>query len=345
MRKITVIISCYNVEKYIDRCLTSITVQTIGIENLEIILIDDASTDNTWEHLQIWEQKYCDNIILIRQDTNSRQGTARNIGLQYASADWIAFVDADDWLEPDYFEQLYRPALQYACDVVCCSEERDFSDTLTYFNKKDREVEEDWYLVPDTEAVRKEVIATRILGGEAAWGKLVRKKFLIDHEIFFPEHLAYEDRIWYTLMHVYASGIYIVGKKLYHYFVNDQSIVLKKNVDHHIDWLTVCLMKWTEFERRGLLEKYRQELEFDCMDDALGFLKIIILRYDHPSFSLFQLVREILHERVPDYKANPYYMRYDGIYPILLEKLYEEPFSKNDFQRLVDFAKKAWEVQ
>ena len=96
MKKISVIIPCYNVVRWIDRCMTSIAAQTMGIECLEIICIDDASSDGTWEHLQKWEQSFPEQIILIRQEVNRRQGAARNLGLQYASADWIAFVDADD---------------------------------------------------------------------------------------------------------------------------------------------------------------------------------------------------------------------------------------------------------
>ena len=109
MKKISVIIPCYNIAPWIDRCMASIAVQTIGLDDLEVICIDDASTDGTWEHLQRWERKFPDHILLIRQDVNRRQGAARNLGLQYASAPYIAFVDGDDQLEPDYFEQLYAP--------------------------------------------------------------------------------------------------------------------------------------------------------------------------------------------------------------------------------------------
>ena len=107
MAEISVIIPCYNVESYIDRCLTSITSQTIDLSLLEIICIDDASTDNTWSKLQAWETTYPENIMIIHCDENGRQGTARNIGLQYASAPWIAYIDSDDWIELDYFEKLY----------------------------------------------------------------------------------------------------------------------------------------------------------------------------------------------------------------------------------------------
>ena len=91
MKKVSIIIPCYNVERWIDRCMTSIAVQTMGIDDLEIICIDDASTDGTWKHLQKWEQSFPENVLLIRLEENRRQGAARNIGLQYASAEWISF--------------------------------------------------------------------------------------------------------------------------------------------------------------------------------------------------------------------------------------------------------------
>ncbi len=96
MKKISVIIPCYNVSSYIDRCMRSITGQTIGMDKLELICVDDASTDDTWEYLQKWEQ--------------------------------LSFVDADDWLEPDYFERLYAPAIGGRYDVVCCGFIRDASE-------------------------------------------------------------------------------------------------------------------------------------------------------------------------------------------------------------------------
>ena len=145
------------------------------MDSLEIICIDDASTDDTWEHLQKWEKLLPDQVLLIRQEVNRRQGTARNIGLQYASSEWIAFVDGDDWLEPDYFELLYKPVQKYSCDVVCCDAERDFSDSLVYFKEDQRGDGEDLYLAADTEETRKQLIAMSAVG-EAAWGKIIRKR-------------------------------------------------------------------------------------------------------------------------------------------------------------------------
>lgn len=182
MKKISVIIPCYNVAAYIDRCLMSIEAQTMGMEELEIICIDDASADSTWVHLRKWEQMYPENILLIQQKVNRRQGAARNLGVRYASADWIAFVDADDWLEPDYLEQLYGPAIKYECDIVSCEILQDVSDTLTCFDEVARTGEmKEQYIVVDMGKTRSLLFKDHLLDGGVP-GKLIRKSFLMEYE-------------------------------------------------------------------------------------------------------------------------------------------------------------------
>lgn len=343
MADISVIIPCFNVELYVDRCLNTITSQTIGIDALEIICIDDASIDSTWNHLQKWEQKYPDNITLVRCDVNSRQGTARNIGLQYASADWIAFIDADDWIELDYFEKLYRITQQGECDIVVCQSERDSSDSLTFFKDKATD-KEDRFMLIDTVEKRRLFIYLQSIG-YSAWGKLIRKNILTDNQIFFPDNLAYEDCCWGSLLHFYVSRIYFVEEKLYHYFVNNKSTVLKKDANYHTDFLTVHYIKWNEWECRGLLDDYREELEYEFISSCyLGFLKIIFLRYTEPSYSLYLLLKEITLKRIPDYRQNKYISQgLTEFYHTLLESLLL-PLNKAQFTQLAEYAKAYWNI-
>ena len=341
-RKISVIIPCYNVASYIDRCLTSITVQTIGFDCLEIICIDDASTDDTWRHLQKWEQSFPENVLLIRQKVNQRQGTARNIGLQYASAEWIAFVDADDWLEPDYFEQLYGPTERYICDVVACSTKVDYASSLVYFNEEDREGGER-YIQAATREKKKNMLLYKPLG-EGPCAKIIRKALLLKHQIFFPEMLTYEDNYWVSLLHVYTDCAYVAEKKLYHYFVNPKSTIYKHNAAYHVDWITIQLMKWKDQEIRGLLEKYREELECDLLYNAVCFMKTLALRYDQPPFSCYQLEKQVLCQRIPDYKKNPYAHIFQGIAGLLLEVLYL-PVDKQGFQAFMKTVKQYYASQ
>ena len=118
VKKISIIVPCFNVSEYINRCLKSLVNQTIGIENIEIILVDDASTDNTLELLESWEKEYSESIMVITYEENLRQGGARNVGLEYASGEYIGFVDADDWVEEDFYEEAYSIAKKGDYDVV-----------------------------------------------------------------------------------------------------------------------------------------------------------------------------------------------------------------------------------
>ena len=99
MKKVSVIIPCYNATKWLPKCFLTLVSQTIGMSELELIFVDDASTDDgaTYAMLQEFERAYPEQILVIYLEKNMRQGGARNIALQYASGEYIAFVDADDF--------------------------------------------------------------------------------------------------------------------------------------------------------------------------------------------------------------------------------------------------------
>lgn len=333
MKKISVIIPCYNVSPYIDRCMRSIVSQTIGMDSIEIICVDDASTDDTWEHLQKWEQLFPMDMIMIQQDVNKRQGAARNLGLKYASAAWVAFVDADDWLEPDYLERLYRPVDQYRCDVVCCGFIRDLSEQKDQPKGSDRKRGKEQYITADTKEIKQKLLRYKTLG-PGAWAKIIRKDLLIKHEIFFPEGLVYEDHYWVPLLHIYVTNIYIIEEDMYHYFWNPCSTVLSREQEHHLDQLTIQMIKWREYGRRGFLQEYRDGLEYDLLWYAVtSFLKTILLFWGEPPFSYFRLGQEIIKQQIPDYRSNPYIDDLSEINRLLLEILYST-IDKDGFHKI-----------
>lgn len=114
--KITVIVPVYNVEKYLQRCISSIIAQTY--ENLEIFLIDDGSTDSSGDICDEYAQQ--DGRITVVHKENAGQAIARNIALDRASGDWIAFLDSDDWIEPDMYKTLLQLAKQTDSDIATC---------------------------------------------------------------------------------------------------------------------------------------------------------------------------------------------------------------------------------
>ncbi|MDE6713739.1 MAG: glycosyltransferase, partial [Lachnospiraceae bacterium] len=178
MAKISIIVPFYNSERYVKRCLDSLLHQTIGLQNLELILVDDASTDRTLDLLKEYEKQYPEQIILIPCSQNGRQGTARNIGLQYATSPYIAFVDSDDWVETDMYEKMYDKITAYNCDIVVCRFVRDDGNMRAETDHKNYDVnkkttgEKDAFINIENDRQREELLVNRKIGG--VWDRLFK---------------------------------------------------------------------------------------------------------------------------------------------------------------------------
>ena len=117
MAVISVIVPVYKVEKFLDRCINSIIQQTFT--NLEIILVDDGSPDRSGEICDEWKMK--DKRIRVIHKENGGLSDARNKGLDVATGDYVAFIDSDDWIDPDMFQLLYDATQKYQADIAECS--------------------------------------------------------------------------------------------------------------------------------------------------------------------------------------------------------------------------------
>lgn len=127
--KISVIIPVYNVELYLNKCLQSITGSTYS--NLEIILINDGSPDNCDKLCKEWELK--DNRIIYIKKENGGVSSARNLGLDKATGNYIAFVDADDYISPFMYERLYTLMIDNEADLVICGRTRILEDKIVNY--------------------------------------------------------------------------------------------------------------------------------------------------------------------------------------------------------------------
>ncbi len=326
---ISIIIPCYNVEKYIDRCFDSLRRQTIGIDRLELILVDDCSTDGTWDKLTAIEASCPDSVMIIHCDENGRQGRARNIGLQYASAPYIGYVDSDDWVEPDMYEKLYAKMSEHGCDIVMCRNWRDTALPGQSIAPKLTGEDDRMFEIDSLEKRRTFLVCGSI--GYGVWDKLFTRNFLLDNHIFFPEGLAYEDHFFATLLYFYAVKIYLLEERLYHYYVNPHSTVLAPDASHHFDILTVDQMMWAECADRGFLTDYRKELEYQFLTLCyLAAMKMICLRLTHIPYEFFLKLKEETLKRIPDYHANPYIKDYVTELNQILLQLLDLPVNEAD---------------
>ena len=301
---ISIIIPCYNVQDYIDRCVKSLVTQTIGIEHLELLFVDDASTDGTVEKLKEWEKKYPDNILIVCCEQNGRQGTARNIGLQYASAPYIGFVDADDWVETDMYEKLYCPICHYQADLSVCYYKRDSGTKELKMGSIGKENE---YFEIKTLKDRK--VLWHMGMGSGVYCKLYRRSLLLDNRIYFPEGMMYEDNYFGAILRQYVRSIVYVKEYLYHYFVNKQSTTVTKNArQHYIDRLQIEEMVLQEYIAKGWIKDFYAEEQIHFIKMYyINTLHILFSRFDAASIpsGLVQGMRKRVLELFPDYAQNP----------------------------------------
>lgn len=304
MKKISVIVPCYNVEKYIDRCINSLVNQTIGLENLELIFVDDASKDGTLDKLFDWEQKYSENIMVIPCKENRRQGAARNIGMQYATGAYIGFVDSDDYVSEEMYDTLYQIAEQETCDAVSCLFVREYEDGSVAMPAEPHKNAGKKIEIKTVEDRRK-YMRSGMPGG--IWSKIYRRELILEHDLYFPEELTYEDNYWSAFLGMELSSYYILNQPMYHYVVNEQSTIMQQNASHHLDRLVIELMKVEEYQRRNLFETFHAEIEFSFLRMYfINSIRILFVRFQEIPYDIIYTMQENVRELFPDYHNNPY---------------------------------------
>ena len=263
--KISVIIPAYNVNKYIDRCLKSIEMQTYDISNLEIILINDSSTDDTLAHLEAIEAKYPDQVILINFENNCGQGAARNVGLSYATGKYVTFIDSDDLIDVSMLYKMAIKAEKYDCDIVECGNTIFSKDTDI---KIVNDLPEPYYLNLTNNDSRKKLIINTC-SKTAVWGKLYRRDFIEGNELRFIEKLVFEDIQFSGLVMFLASSYYRINETLYHYYSNSDGTVFSSYRKERVHQEAIVTEKYiAELYDRDILEniltQFGNELSIYC---------------------------------------------------------------------------------
>ena len=226
--KISVIIPVYNAEKFLRKCLDSVLSQTY--KDYEIILVNDGSKDNSGAICDEYAAKY--DFIRAYHKENGGASSARNYGMRLARGEYINFVDADDWMEPQMYEKLVLAAGE-GVDLVMCNCKRP--DGKDGFNKFNYDLPYGYY---DREKILKCVYPCLIMQEHmdfnpliAPWGKLYKRSLLADNGIYFDEELKFcEDELFSALVSEKMQSFYYLNNEhLYIYYYNPNSTVTSFN--------------------------------------------------------------------------------------------------------------------
>ncbi|MBR6412137.1 MAG: glycosyltransferase [Alphaproteobacteria bacterium] len=272
--KVSVIIPIYNVGKYLRQCLDSVVNQTL--KEIEIIMIDDGSTDSSLAICKEYAKK--DWRIRIYTGENRGLSVARNIGMECAKGECIAFVDSDDYVDALYLEKLYQALIQNKADFSMCNA-RAF-DNDEQVNKQFNS----WF---QTRMHNESYPIDPLLMPQNVWNKLFRREFIQKYQIKFPKGLLMEDNYWNFMVAHYAKRYCVIWDTLYFYRKdNPDSIMVKsrrKNTSMNLDIINVCCAIYDDLKKvndRFLLQKcdefFLQELKWRLRD---GLFEITDLEF------------------------------------------------------------------
>ena len=216
---ISVIVTAYNIQDYLPRCLESLLGQTY--ERLEIIVVDDGSTDGTAEICDRYARK-CEQIKVIHRE-NGGPSAARNAGLEIAQGEYIGYVDGDDWVEPDMYAEMIKACLDTGAQIAIC--------TYREVGEGAREIRPTGNRV---ELSREEALEMYICGDQqyhiyhSVWSKLFERKLIED--IRFTEGRKSEDIMYTTWALTKAGKCVFLDTPYYNYMVDRQTSIMNSQI-------------------------------------------------------------------------------------------------------------------
>ena len=212
---ISIIVPVYNVKEFLVECIESLIAQTY--ENLEIIIVDDGSTDGSSELCD--KLKYKDKRIVVIHQKNGGLSAARNSGLKIAEGEYVAFVDSDDSANPSFIKVLFRAAKTHNSDIVVCGYDDNFPKEKTLTGK--------------------EATINLLLAQEnidiLAWNKLYKKALFTDNHIKYPTGKIHEDNLTTYKLYSKSNKVSFISESLYNYRKRKGSITNKDKKELHLE--------------------------------------------------------------------------------------------------------------
>ena len=285
MKKVSVIVPFYNSENYLDKCIASLVHQTLS--EIEIILVNDGSTDSSLSIAQNYQSRYPDHVVIISKP-NGGQGSARNLGIINATAPYIGFLDSDDAADTDAFRLLYETAVSSGADMVECNyhyiNAQNNTPLKAYGYLRQFKDQKDMFINPLVDP----------------WNKLYRSKILQDNHITYPEGLIYEDTSFFikTIPFLYKT-VYINQKLIFHYMWPEST--MNSNRGQKVANIFPVLQDILDFYKSQKFDQlYKNELEFFVTKILLcsSLQRIVLVKDSRLRSDLFSQTMNFLKRQV-----------------------------------------------
>lgn len=293
MKKVTVIVPVYNAEKYLEECLDSLVNQTL--QDIEIIVINDGSTDGSWNLIQKYQEKNSEKVKAFTQDNRGLYKT-RQVGLIHATGEYVGWVDADDFVRKDMFEKLYNAAKNGDSELVYC----DYS-----FYPKKIKTKEKWF-----RAYKGEKNVTYVERNSQPWNKIVKRELLekLDIGSMFPT--CFDEAYIKVLLE--AKKPISIEEELYFYRVGNVTMSSSyKNPEHYMKFVKASESLRNEFSELCSENMYwKSYFEYR---EIYYLLQTMVVSANAGNKQMFYGAKKMLNEKFPHYLKN------EQLMPILKE--------------------------
>lgn len=294
MYKISVIIPVFNSSLYLDHCLSTVVNQTL--KDIEIILIDDGSTDDSLNVIKNYAKKY--NNIKYTSKENEGQAIARNIGIQMSSGEFITFIDSDDYIELNMLEKLYNIAKSDNSDIVLCDYVEEYSNKN--IEKKSLYIEAD------------NINKSYILCVAGPCSKIINSNIFKKNDIKFLEGNIYEDLAVIPALALYSNKISYCNEILYHYVIRQNSTMNQTKYSKKLESIfNVMDFLSNQFEGTN----FSEELEFLYINHLLYAGCGRFLKYKNTQDMINKII-DIMNSKYPLWKKNKYFNSQSSIYKL-----------------------------
>lgn len=295
--KVSVIVPVYNVYNYLEKCLNSLVMQTL--KDIEIIVVNDGSPDDSQIIIDQFVKKYPKKVISYIKP-NGGLSDARNYGIKRANGEYLAFVDSDDYVEVNMYEDMYKKASATSSDVVVCGIYNEFINTSRP------------YYLPDSKAFGHSLKdSNKILPNSRsyAWNKIYKREWWLENKFVYPIQWYEDSALTYNIL-LMANKIECVNIPYYHYIRTRENSIVNDVTPKMFDIFKSCTSALSFYKEHGCSLYLREYLENICIGHICARITLFNKRKDNELVHNFiKEARKYLDENIVDWRDNSYFVK------------------------------------
>lgn len=328
MVKVSIIVPVHNSLSYMDKCVESLLAQTL--EEIEIILVDDCSTDASPERIKYYVNQYPQKVRALYLEENLRQGGARNRGMEIAVGEYLAFVDSDDFVEPDMCRALYEAAR--GADLCGADYYIDTGKTL---KNKDTDYGEGFEMT-----LRRKEHFFRNCG--YFWSRIYRRDFLEEFQLRFPEKTFYEDAHFNFMTALLSRSAVKAPGRYYHYYQSENSTMRSDENPRQYERIGIPTLILNDCKSRGIYQQYKNLVDNKYISMQMTNVRYTCLgKFKKPDVKQLARIKKAVKTdcprfaKCPQYKDNLFQLRFYLRLTLLWPRLAVWAFKKDRYVDLL----------